>query len=198
MTQRLLDPRARRGPGRRLPAVRLPARARQHAGRLGAERRRRRRDPPRGRRERVDAFLRELRARRRPPRASRRSTSMPRRPAGSTTSSSAPAGAATSPRPRISPDLAVCARCLARAVRSRRSALSAIRTSTAPTAARATRSSCGCPTTAPRPRWRRGRWTHAVRARVSRPGEPPVPRAAGGVSGLRPRHTSLRDRRRRR
>ena len=168
--QRLLGPRARRGAGRRLPAVRLPPGPRQHAGRLGAERRGGRRDPPRGRRSECDAFLRELRARG----AARgehhdASTSTPRTPSGldefiirasrrcdqpTVAHLARPGGVRAT----------ACASCSIPPIRA-----TATRTSTAPTAARATPSSCGLPYDRGATTMAPGRWTRPARASITTP-----------------------------
>ena len=123
-----------------------------------------------GDRERVDAFLRELRAEA-PAAASITAIDV---------DAAEPSGldefvirASRRPRPAHGGHLGGPGgvRALSsRALRSGRSALPLSRTSTAPTAARATRSSCGCPTTARRPRWARGRWTRAARGEYHDPG----------------------------
>ncbi len=100
------------------------------------------------------------------------------------------------------PDIATCDDCLCRAVRPRATGATATRSSTAPTAARARRSSTSCPTTGRRRRCASSRCARRARASTatprtagSTPSRSPARRAARAWRG-RPRARRLRRRRR--
>ena len=118
----------------------------------------------------LDAFLRDL-ANDPPPAAvdRRRSTSRRRRSQGFRDFTIRASARADAPTARISPDLAVCEDCLRELFDPRRPRAPATRTSTAPTAGRATRSSTSLPyDRAQHHDARRGRCVRPVRAAVSR------------------------------
>ena len=73
-----------------------------------------------------------------------------------------------------------------RAASTRPTGATATPSSTAPTAARATRSRARCPTTAPQTSMAAFPLCPACRARIPRPGRPPLPRRAQRLPGLRP------------
>ena len=186
---RLLDPRSRRGPGRRLPAVRVPPRPRQHARRLGAERGRGRRDPRRRHGGRLDAFLRDLRTQA-PPAAAitgdRRRRAEPGGPGRS--SPSGPASSADQPPRRASRPTCPSATAVSPSCSTPTTRASATRTSTAPTAALATRSFTALPydragtTMAPWP------MDEPVPHEYHDPAEPALPRAAGRLPDCGPHY----------
>ena len=169
--ERLLDPRPRRGAGRRLPAVRLPAGARatrwpagcstaarasrstskatdERAGRVPA---RPREQAPAGREHH------RHRRRRAPRRSGLRRVRDPRQ-----------RGGASRPRPASRRTCRSCADCLRELFDPADRALPLSVHQLHRTAARATRSCSACRTTAPRRRWTPGRCDGAARARVSR------------------------------
>ena len=171
------------------PFVYRLARA-EHARRLGAERGRGRRDPPRG----GDAAARRVRARPRRRAAGRRGDRGDRRRPRPNRRASPTSAFARAARVRCADgaDLAGPAglrRLPARSssiLRDRRYRLSVHQLHR--TAVRATRSSCACRTTAQRRRCATGRSTRPARASTTIR-RPALPRAAGGVPGVRPATT---------
>ena len=94
-------------------------------------------------------------------------------------------GAARESRAAISPDLAPCEACL-RELSIPPTAAIATRSSTAPIAARGSRSSAASPTTDRARRWPRFAMCARVPGRVRGPGRPPLPRPAERLPGVRP------------
>ena len=148
-----------------------------------------------GDRERLEAFLRGAASRRRrPPRASRPSTSTPPTPSGLDDFVIRASRRPRAAHGRASRPTCRCAtRCLAELFdpgdpRYRLSLhqLHQLRPALLdhPSA---------CPTTAPRPRWPPWPMDEVLRARVPRSGEPPLPRAAGRLPAPAARDYRLRD-----
>ena len=178
---------ARHRAGRGLPAVRLPARARAGARRLGAQRRRGRHDRGAGRRRRASTGSRgacatRRRALARVDRVDARTSACPStRSAGFAILASGGGRAATA----IGPDSAICADCLARALRPGRPPLPlrvhqlhALRPALHDHAAAALR---------PRDDQHGGvRAMPGVPRRVRVAARPPLPRRAERLPGLRP------------
>ena len=161
--------------------------ARAHTlDRLGAQRRRAAsRSTSRAPERSLDAFLRELRdasAARRDHRVARRRT--PRRSTGFGDFTIRASRGATG-RPCASRRIWRCATTASASCSIPPTRAPAIRTSTAPTAARATRSSKACPTTAAQTTMRAWALYAACDAAVSRSRRPAIPRPAGRVPDVR-------------
>ena len=191
------DRRRGRRPGRRLPAVRVAPGDGAGPRRECPERRRARGDPRR-RRACGIARLRAPASQRRPApgargrRHGRRPWGRPRprrwsAPSASTRARRRPPPSGCSPR-TSPPATSACRRCW-----TRPTGATATRSRTAPTAARGPRSSTSCRTTGPAPRCVRFRSARPARAGVRRSRQPPLPRGAGGLPGLRPAPCVPRD-----
>ncbi len=183
------DPRARRRPGCRLSAVRLPRRDRARPHRHGLQRRRRRRDRRAGRRGAPSASCwHASSAHRRRARASTRSRSSRARRSPGAAASSSPRAATRRRRPRSAPTRRPARPALPNCA-IRRTGATATPSRTAPTADRASRSPGRCPTTARRPASRRSRCAPIASASTARratgastPRRPPVRCAARGCA----------------
>ena len=187
--------RPRRRAGRRLPADRVPPGARARTRRLGAQRRRAAsRSTSRAPTPSLDAFLRDLREHP-PPAAAHR---LARRRAGGAARLQRlhhPRERAARPADRAHLARSAGVRRLpARAVRSRRPRAPAIRTSTAPTAARATRSSQDLPYDRAQTTMRAGRCARRASGSITTR-RPAIPRPADRLSrAADPRYCAARRR----
>ena len=182
------DYRHRDGAGRRVPAVRAPARHRTRGGRVRRQRRVGGVHRGAGPRRAVSELTRRLRSstRRSRCRRDRRRAGGPRAEDGFVIVASTNAGG---DRTLVPPDVATCDACL-RELSDPATGATATRSSPAPTAVRGSRSSRTSRTTARRRRWPASRCANGA-GRVPRSGRPPVPRPAHRLSDCGPTLVSL-------